>query len=78
MMGKMRRFAPAAGFLLAALSPLVSWADDQPIVDGRLQAYRSSVTLPPSGTALLWLLMLALSLVVLLGLFKNAGRTHLD
>jgi hypothetical protein len=78
MMNSMRRLAPAAVFLFAALAPLVGWADDQTGVDGRLEGYRNPVTYNGGGTALLWMLLFVLAVVTLIGLFKTANRSHLD
>jgi hypothetical protein len=78
MMKVMRKIAVAMVFIFSALAPLTSWADDQTVVDGRLQGYDHNVTLSPSGTGVYWLLMFFLALITVVGLFKSAKRTHLD
>ena len=79
MMTKMGKLAPAVLFFSVVLAPLAAWADEPPtVVDGRLESYGQNVTLQPGGTALLWILMFALAVLTLVGLFKNARRTHLD
>lgn len=78
MMRKMRKLALAVVFLSVALTPLVGWADEPVVVDGRLESFDRNVTLAPSGTALLWILMFVLAVITLIPLFKNARRSHLD
>lgn len=47
------------------------------IVDARLEGYDRNVTLG-SGTALTWMLLVFLAGVCVIGLFKDAKRSHLD
>jgi hypothetical protein len=53
---------------------------DREVVDARLEGYGGSrnVTLEGGSTALLWLLFAFLGAVCVVGLFKDAKRTHLD
>ena len=70
-------------FLLSAaavlMTPISVLADDAKIpYDVRLESYSSPVELIGGSEALLWLLMLALTVIALAVLFKNARRSHLD
>jgi hypothetical protein len=47
------------------------------VVDARLEGYGRNVTLN-GGTALTWVLMVFLGGVCLIGMFKDAKRSHLD
>lgn len=78
MIARMRRLSFAAGFLLVMMNPLWALADDSAPIDGRLEAYGKTVALPPGGTAVYWLLLIALAAITIGGLFKNARRSHLD
>jgi hypothetical protein len=66
--------------LLPCLLPGVAWADDAIVrSEGRLQGYASSVTLQEPGSYFgSWLMLLVLGTLVMLVVFKNAKRTHLD
>jgi hypothetical protein len=60
-------------------SPGVLWAQDElPAHDARLENYAESVLLQSGGTAMAWLLLVALAVLCLAVLFKDARRTHLD
>lgn len=65
--------------LLAAAHP--ASADPQTteheVVDARLEGYSRNVTLN-GGTALIWMLFIFLGAVCVIGLFKDAKRSHLD
>jgi hypothetical protein len=55
--------------------------DEEPereIVDARLEGYKENVTLPPSSSGLTWVLLVVCGTIALMGLFKDAKRTHLD
>lgn len=54
--------------------------EEKEIVDARLEGYgdKINVSLPASGTALMWLLLLFLGAVCVGVMFKDAKRTHLD
>ena len=47
------------------------------VVDARLEGYGRNVTLN-GGTALTWVLMVFLGGVCLIGMFRDAKRSHLD
>ncbi|HEY1686533.1 MAG TPA: hypothetical protein VGG19_17350 [Tepidisphaeraceae bacterium] len=47
------------------------------VVDARLEGYGKNVTLN-GGTALVWMLLVFLGGVCVVGLFKDAKRSHLD
>ena len=46
--------------------------------DARLEGYTDAVTLEEGSMALTWLAFAFVSAIALLGLFKDAKRTHLD
>ena len=52
--------------------------DDEVKHDARLEGYASKVMVDSESTALMWLLLVFLSMVALGVMFKNAKRTHLD
>ena len=61
------------------MTPLTTLAQEESkIVDARLEGYSKNVTLDAGGTALIWLLVLALAALGVGVLFKNANRSHLD
>jgi hypothetical protein len=68
----------AMTFVLSA--PLsVRAAEDAPeVYDARLQGYTNNMQLDAGSTALTWLLLIALGILCLGVLFKDAKRTHLD
>jgi len=75
----MRVLPRLTAFAAFALTPLAALADDaKPPYDGRLEGYGKSVTLDGGGIALLWILLICLTILALAGLFKNAKRSHLD
>ena len=53
---------------------------DREVVDARLEGFANgrNVTIEGGTTALLWLLFAFLALVCVIGLFKDAKRSHLD
>ena len=65
--------------LTVGLAPLSALADDQSkSYDGRLDDYGRNVTLDSGGTALTYFIWIGLGLVGLIGMFKDAKRSHLD
>jgi hypothetical protein len=60
-------------------TPLNVLAEDAPeVYDARLQGYAQNVQLDSGSTALTWLLLIALGVLCLGVLFKDAKRSHLD
>lgn len=74
----------AGTFVLASVSTLPALAQDEPtMVDARLEGYgtdrnNSSIALPESGTALIFILFIFLGLLCCGVMFKDAKRSHLD
>jgi hypothetical protein len=68
--------------LLVAFTPLSARADDQSNApkeyDGRLDNYGKNVTLDNSGAALTYFVWAGLGVLAVIGLFKDAKRSHLD
>ena len=58
-----------------------AWArapeEEHEVVDARLEEYGRNVTLN-GGTALTWILFVFLGGICVIGLFKDAKRSHLD
>jgi hypothetical protein len=63
---------------LAASPGLLLAQDDHPAHDARLENYAQSVVMDGGGTAMAWLLLVALAVLGLSVLFKDARRSHLD
>ena len=64
---------------LALLWPAAAMAQDEDVkYDARLDGYENKVHLDSDSTALTWLLLVALAMVAMGVMFKNAKRTHLD
>ena len=61
-------------------SPSISRAEDEEskIYDARLEGFNGKASMDNSSTALLWLFVVALGGLVVITMFKNAKRTHLD
>lgn len=81
MMGHMKQrilsFMIAVGGLL--LWPLVALAEDEAAPpDPRLEGYKDAVKLVEGSAALTWMLLIALAIVCVAAMFKNAKRSHLD
>lgn len=75
---KQRFLAMALACLLFAPLPAVA-QDEPPRTDVRMEGYgATSVKLEQKGSAVTWLLMLALAGVCVGVMFKNAQRSHLD
>jgi len=77
----------AARWLVAALVALpgsflvaqpAAAQDEQEKYDARLEGFTGDVRVENDSTALAWLLLILLTVVVLTPLFKDAKRTHLD
>ncbi|HZZ43083.1 MAG TPA: hypothetical protein VFE58_09100 [Tepidisphaeraceae bacterium] len=68
--------------IVVLMSPAMTFArqyqEEREIVDARLESYEKVISLPGSGTALLWLLLLFLTGVTVAVMFKDAKRSHLD
>lgn len=80
---KDRLYAWCCALIVLAMSPVTALAArpemEKDIVDARLEGYdKVNVTLAPSGTALMWLLLIFLTLVTVGVMFKDAKRSHLD
>jgi hypothetical protein len=74
---KLFLFVCLAMIVLAA--PIKVLADDTPeVYDARIQGYTQNVQLDTGSSALTWLLLIALGVLCLGVLFKDAKRTHLD
>lgn len=80
MIDPMKSMAGRICYALATawLSPLASWAEDDEVVNARLEGYASSVKLEPGSSALTYLLLFFLAAIAAAVVFKNARRTHLD
>jgi hypothetical protein len=66
-------------FTLVLSTPVKVLAEDAPeVYDARLQGYTETVQLDSGSTALTWLLLIALGVLCLGVLFKDAKRSHLD
>jgi hypothetical protein len=64
---------------LVLCTPLKVLADEAPpVYDARLEGYKVNVQLDSGSTALTWLLLIALGVLCLGVLFKDAKRSHLD
>jgi hypothetical protein len=80
---KDRAYAWLCALVVMAMSPVMSLAArpemEKDVVDARLESYdKVNVTLAPSGTALMWLLLIFLTVVTVGVMFKDARRSHLD
>jgi hypothetical protein len=66
--------------LAAAVLPASALAQDEaPKNDARLEGYEARVQVESGdSTALTWLLLVFLAMVLMGAMFKNAKRTHLD
>ena len=73
--------------LVVSLACLLSWAampsgahaqEDELEHDARLEGYKDGVALEEGNLAMTWLAFGFLSAIALLGLFKDAKRSHLD
>jgi hypothetical protein len=52
--------------------------EEPPLNDGRTEGYNQKVQIPKPSTALVWLAFMALTVVSMGVMFKDARRTHLD
>jgi hypothetical protein len=79
-----RRAGRAWIVTLACLLPLAGLpgaaaAQDLDVeTDSRLEGYGDKVAMEPTGSTVVWLGFVFCSVVALLGLFKDAKRSHLD
>ena len=82
MMGMRQRilrwFFGVMGVVMTASSALGSREPEYIPLDGRLEGYLTNVTLKGGGTALVYLLLVFLTAICFVGLFRNARRSHLD
>ncbi len=76
VMGK-KLLATMVVLLTVGLGPLTALADEVKSFDGRLDDYGKPVTLD-GGTALTYFVWVGVGVIGLLGMFKNAHRSHLD
>ncbi len=73
------RFVAFYCWLILLASPVLSLADDLDVKgDARLEGYNPTARLESNGVAMGWLLLIALGVVALAVLFKDAKRSHLD
>lgn len=80
---KSRFYGWCCALVVLLMSPAMTLArqyqEEKEIVDARLEGYdKINVSLAPSGTALMWLLLIFLTIVTVGVMFKDAKRTHLD
>ena len=90
MIEQMKTTGRAASFgrkWLVTLACLMSWAcaprgataqDLEVETDARLEGYADKVVMEPANTAMTWAAFGFCAVVALLGLFKDAKRSHLD
>lgn len=78
MMSRMNKWLAALACVLA-LSAGTARAQELEIeTDARLEGYGEQMAMEPGNTAMTWAGFGFCSAVALLGLFKDAKRTHLD
>jgi hypothetical protein len=78
MIGRMNKWLAALACVIALSAGTVR-ADELEIeTDARLEGYGDKMALEPSNTAMTWAGFGFLSVIALLGLFKDAKRSHLD
>jgi hypothetical protein len=80
---KTRLYGWFCALAVVLMSPAMTLArqyqEEREIVDARLEGYdKVNVSLAPSGTALMWLLLIFLTAVTVAVMFKDAKRSHLD
>ncbi len=74
----LRKYALSALVVLALNSNAFAQSDEEEALpDARLSGY-SQIVQNTEGNVLSWFAMVGLGTVCLLGLFKNAKRSHLD
>ena len=79
MMRRMNRIAVICVVTFLTLSRGAASAQELEIeTDARLEGYADKVALEPSNTAMTWAAFGFCAAVTLLGLFKDAKRSHLD
>lgn len=83
-MVKQRLYGWFCALVVLLMQPVAALAQrrsdiEEDVVDARLEGYEKvSVTLAPSGTALMWLLLIFLAGITVAVMFKDAKRSHLD
>jgi hypothetical protein len=81
-MMKQRLYGWACAAAVVLMSPVMAMArkyeEEKEVIDARLEGYKEGVSLPASGTALMWLLLIFLTVVTVAVMFKDAKRSHLD
>lgn len=80
---KSRIYGWFCALAIVLMSPAMTLArqyqEEREIVDARLEGYdKVNISLAPSGTALMWLLLIFLTVVTVAVMFKDAKRSHLD
>lgn len=79
---KHRLYGWCCALVVLLMSPAMTLArraeEEREIVDARLEGYKENISLAPSGTALMWLLLIFLTAVTVGVMFKDAKRSHLD
>ncbi len=72
--------AAAVPFLLPALALAKPAEDESATLEARLEGYgQTTVRLTdPGSTAFTWVVLILLTVIGILVLFKNANRSHLD
>jgi hypothetical protein len=80
---KHRLYGWICALTVLLMSPAMTLArqyqEEKEIVDARLEGYGNiNVSLDPKSTALMWLLLIFLSVVTVSVMFKDAKRSHLD
>jgi hypothetical protein len=75
MMAAMKRLLPL-WVLLAA--PAAAWADDAPVIDGRMEGFKEGIMASPGSTVITWLLLVGIGIVTIGVMFMSAKRSHLD
>ena len=83
MMMKHRLYGWCIAMVVLLASPAMTLArkyeEEKEIIDARLEGYQGTgVSLPSSGSALMWLLLLFLAGITVAVMFKDAKRSHLD
>ena len=77
-----RRFIAACATLIVLSFNTAAHAgleDPEEIInDGRTEGYTQKVQIPKPSTSLVWLAFIALSVLSISAMFKDAKRTHLD
>lgn len=83
MKGMIHRFSIwCCALVVVLMTPVMTFArqyeEERVIIDARLEGFKDNVSLPGSGTALMWLLLIFLAGITIAVMFKDAKRSHLD